>query len=400
MTCDEARQAFSEFYDDMLSGARLTDVTLHLDECSDCRAEWAAFSMTLQVITRLGTADPSPGFAARVHQQIATPPWWRQLARSLFVPLHVKVPIHAVALTVLSFAGLMLFQRSPELRREAEVAVVPPPTVARQAPPVGSLAPAPPTLEKEKAAPAEKVVPVPKAPSRTSRSDQGAAPPATSAPSLSLPVPPGKKEGPPPLHQEQAAEPRSAPGAKSSETAAGSSSASKATEEDLRPPGARPQQSASLPAESQGIVRSPGPVKSLAPSGADRLPPIPAGSADELFSAAITEYAQQDYELAIERFTAFIAAYPRDARAPDARFYLGEAQFARQRYAAAIPEFETLIRQFPESRRIPAALYRQGQARLALGDQTGCQRLRDVVTRYSQTREAASAREVLSSRCP
>jgi tol-pal system protein YbgF len=400
MTCDEVREAFSEFYDDMLFGARLTDVTLHLDECSDCRAEWAAFSMTLQVVSRLGTADPSPEFAARVRRQIESPPWWRQLARRLFVPPHVKVPIHAVALAVLSFAGLMLFQRSPELRREAEVAVVRPPTVARQVPPVGSLAPAPPTLEKEKAAPTEKVVPVPKAPPKTSRVDEGAAPPATSAPSSSLPAPLEKKGRALPLHQEQAAQPRAAPVPKSSETAAGSSAASKATEEDLRPPGARLQQSAPIPAESQGIARSPGPVKSLAPSGADRLPPIPPGSADELFSAAVTEFAQQDYDLAIERFTAFIAAYPRDTRTPDARFYLGEAQFARQRYAAAVPEFEALIRQFPESRRVPAALYRQGQARLALGDQTGCQRLRDVITRYSQTREAASAREVLSSRCP
>jgi tol-pal system protein YbgF len=133
---------------------------------------------------------------------------------------------------------------------------------------------------------------------------------------------------------------------------------------------------------------------------ADRPSPSPSGSADELFSAAVTEYAQQNYERASERFKAFIAAYPRDTRAPDARFYLGEAQFSRQRYAEAIPQFESLIQQFPESRRIPAALYRQGQARLALGDPTGCQRLRDVITRYPQTREAASAREVLSSRCP
>lgn len=60
MTCDEVRDAFSDFYDGRLFGARLTEVTQHLDECSDCRAEWATFSMTLQAVSRLGTAHPSP----------------------------------------------------------------------------------------------------------------------------------------------------------------------------------------------------------------------------------------------------------------------------------------------------------------------------------------------------
>lgn len=398
MTCDEVRQAFSEFHDEILSGARLTDVTQHLDECSECRAEWAAFSMTLQVVARLGTADPSPGFAARVRQQIEAPPWWRRLAHTLFIPLHVKVPIHAVALAVVSFAGLMLFQRSPALRREVEVKVGPPASVARQAPPSGALAPGPPIPGKP--APAEKAVKTPKAPSKAGRAEGRAAPPAASAPSPPLTAPLGKNEGAPSSHQDQATEPKLAPAPKSSEKAAGSSAALQAKEEDLRPPAARLQQSAPVPAESKEATRSPAPLRSLAPSGVDRLPSTPSGSADELFSAAVTEYAQQDYERAIERFKAFIATYPRDTRAPDARFLLGEAQFSRQRYAEAIPEFETLIRQFPESRRIPAALYRQGQARLALGDRTGCQLLRDVVTRYAQTREAASAREVLSARCP
>ena len=155
-----------------------------------------------------------------------------------------------------------------------------------------------------------------------------------------------------------------------------------------------------MTAESREATRSPEPSKALAPSVADRRPSPPSASADEFFSAGATEYARQEYEGAIQRFRAFIAAYPRDPRVPDARFLLGEAQFSRQRYAEAIPEFETVIRQFPESRRVPAALSRQGQARLALGDRTGCQLLRDVVSRYPQSPEAASAREALSSHCP
>jgi tol-pal system protein YbgF len=398
MTCDEVREAFTEFYDDLLSGDRLTDVTQHLDECSDCRAEWASFSMTLQVVTRLGMADPSPEFAARVRQHIEASPWWRRLARTLFIPLHVKVPIHAVALAVLSFAGLMLIQRSPELRRQAEVQVVPPAPVAPQARPSGSLPPALPIPEKPARAKRAAKTPEPSRPAERGKSL--AVPPAASAPSLLPPASLGKSERAPSSQQQRALEPNLPQAPKSSRDAAGSSGALKAQEEDLRPPAGHLQQSPPTPAPSQEAMRAPAPMTALAPSGTERAPSTPSGSADDFFSAAVTEYARQDYDRAIERFQAFLAAFPRDARAPDARYFLGEAQFSKQRYGKAIPEFETLIRQFPESRRIPAALYRQGQARLALGDQTGCQVLRDVATRYSQSREAASAREVLSARCP
>lgn len=398
MTCDEVREAFTEFHDDLLSGDRLMDVTRHLDECPDCRAEWASFSMTLQVVTRLGMADPSPEFAARVRQRIEAPPWWRRLGQTLFIPLHVKVPVHAVALAVLSFAGLILFHRSPELRREAEVQVVAPAPVAPQARPSGSLPPAPPIPEKP--AHAKTAAKTPEPAPLAERAKSPAAPPAAFAPSPPPPASSGKSERAPSSQLERPPEPKLPQAAKSSQSTAGSSGALKAQEEDLRPPTGRLQPSPPTPTPSQDAMRAPAPMTAPAPAEGEGASSAPSGSADELFSAAVTEYARRDYERAIERLRAFLAAFPRDARAPDARFYLGEAQFSRQRYREAIPEFETLIRQFPESRRIPAALYRQGQARLALGDQAGCQLLRDVTTLYSQTREAASAHEVLSTRCP
>ena len=391
MTCDEVREAFSDFYDDMLSGARLMDVTQHLDECPECRAAWEALAQTLQVVTRLGTAEPSPGFAARVRQRVESPPWWMRLTRTLFVPLHVKVPLHAVALAVVSFAGIMLFHRSPELRREVEVA--PPRPVARQAPPSEAKAPVPPVPEKTRRA--EKRVTAPETPSSAARGEGGATPPAASAPSL-----PMKKERAPSSRRGKGAEPKKAPVPKAPERATGSSAAIQPVPEDIRLPAPRPQPSAPPRAESRETTGSLTAAIPTAQARPEQLSSIPKRSANELFSGAATEFAQQDYARAIEGFKAFVATYPQDARVSDARFLVGEALFSQQRYVEAIPEFETLIRQYPGSPRVPAALYRQGQARLALGDRTGCQLLRDVATRYPQAREAASARETLSARCP
>lgn len=170
--------------------------------------------------------------------------------------------------------------------------------------------------------------------------------------------------------------------------------------EDLRPPPGRLQTSTLPQAQSQGAAVGPTTPAPAAGAGPARQSSVPTMSPDVLFSAAATQYAQQEYDRAIEGFKTFIATHPQDARVADARYLLGDSYFLRRRYAEAIPEFDTLIRQFPNSSRVPAALYRGGQARLSLGDRAGCQLLRDVATRYPQAREAASAREDLSTRCP
>ncbi len=391
MRCDEVRDAFSDLYDERLLGPELVEVTQHLDGCPTCRTEWAAFSTTLQAVRRLGAASPSPGFAARVRQEIEAPSWWKRLGHSLFLPLHVKVPIHAVALAVLAFAGLMLVQRSPELRREVEVKEVPPTAATRQAPPAGSLDQAPPIPEKP--APAEKNAKAPQVYSKTEQAGSGVSPLVAASPPPPL-APPAKGAGTPSPQAEESAEAKPAPSRPTSEPGAGSLA------EPPPPPALRLQRSAPTPAPSEEATRGPARAKALAPSVADQPSSLPFGSADELFSAAETEYARQEYEKAIERLQAFVATYPRDARMPDARFLLGEAYAIRRRYAEAIGEYETLIREYPDSPRVPAALYRQGQTRLALGDRSGCQLFRDVIGRYPQTPEASPAREALSAGCP
>jgi tol-pal system protein YbgF len=126
----------------------------------------------------------------------------------------------------------------------------------------------------------------------------------------------------------------------------------------------------------------------------------PRRSAEELFSSAVTEFAAERYEAAIADFHAFLAQHPTDSRAPDARFLLGDAYRAQGRYAEAGAEFEAFLRQYPRHPRAPLALYRQGEVRILRGDQSGCTILRDAVSRYPDVPEAATARELLSARCP
>jgi tol-pal system protein YbgF len=121
--------------------------------------------------------------------------------------------------------------------------------------------------------------------------------------------------------------------------------------------------------------------------------------ADTLYVAGLTDLADGKFDRSIDNLRAFLSQYPHDARAPDARLRLGDAYVGEGRYAEAIQEYQAVVQQFPSSPLVPTALYLQANARLAQGDQSGCQLLRDVADQYPQAPEAASARQVLSTRC-
>lgn len=380
MNCPEAREAFSDLYDGALSGPPLTDLSRHLDGCPACQAEWAAFRRAMHALQDLGSEDPSHGFAARVAERIGAPRWWQRLAAMLVLPLRVKLPIHAAALVLLGLAGLWVSQRSPELQRAAVGHVPTSPErvlpVREAAPPVASqqteaeVRPSPPAL---KAAAPRKAV----------------SPPATVGKVGGAATAPDAKDvaqGPP--AREEAARPMAAPPTAALPQGQG----------ETAPPG-RPQ-SASSPPDARAKTESTPRPESGASVLQRSVSAPPARSAEELFSSAVTEFAAERYEPAIADLRAFLAQHPDDGRAPDARFLLGDAYRAQGRYAEAGAEFEAFLRQYPRHPRVPLALYRQGEVRLLLGDQSGCGLLRDAVSRYPYVREAATARETLSARCP
>ena len=393
MTCDEARAAFSDLYDEALSGAPLVTVTQHLASCPACRAEWASFRKAMQAVADLGIAEPSPGFAARVRQQLEIPTRSQRVVQWLFLPLHVKVPIQAVAVLLVAFAGLLLYQRSPELRRATEPYQASSPPVAREAPtPVPPPAAEEPTRKKESPAPQADA-------SKAEQAKPEVPATAAVAPPPQAPSEAEKDRGSPSLREE----------AKELEKTATAPESPKIEESSREPraKSAEPGMAArrvlpSAPPPLQAPAPSAAPVQAAPSPGAEMERQISSArprSADQLYSTALMDLGRQSYDQAIESLRAFIQQNPRDTRVPDARMRLADAYVAQHRYSEAILEYEAVAREFPDSPLVPVALYRQAQARLALGDQAGCQMLRDVADRYPQAPEAALAREALSTRC-
>lgn len=376
MTCDEAREAFSALYDEALSGAPLVTITQHLATCPACRAEWASFRKAMQAVAELGGAAPSPDLAARVRRRLEAPPWWERALRRLFVPLHVKVPLQAAAVLLVAFAGLLLYQRSPALRKATEPSQIVPPPAVREAPPPA----APPTIAGPKQ-PVE--TPGPPAEAQTTEAAKGEAPPMAATAPPPPPPPEAEKERGIPAPREEAKE-------------AGKVGAPRETPKATKPPGeSRARDADSAPAARKLMQAAPGP----APAREGEIPPAPPGPADRLYSTGMADMSRQSYDRAIDNLRAFIQQNPRDGRVPEARLRLGDAYVAQQRLRDAIAEYEALVRDFPKSPLVPAALYRQAQARLAIGDQAGCTLLRDLLNRYPPSPEAAAAREALSTRC-
>lgn len=120
MNCHDATARFSDLRDDRLSGVQRSELEGHLAICPACRQEWVRFQETVEALHGLGAVEPRPGFAARVREQIERPPWSRRLARRLFTPWKIKLPLEAAALVLLAVGTVFVYRRSPEMRQVVE----------------------------------------------------------------------------------------------------------------------------------------------------------------------------------------------------------------------------------------------------------------------------------------
>ncbi len=149
MTCQDARDLFSARADDALSPAEQAQLQAHLATCAECEREWVRFERTVALVQAIEPAHAPAGFVDRVMGARARP-WYARLARGLFVPWPVKLPVEAAAIVLVAGLAVMIFQRSPELQQ----ASVPPeprsesaPMLVRESPAVAT---APPVKAGEK----------------------------------------------------------------------------------------------------------------------------------------------------------------------------------------------------------------------------------------------------------
>ena len=223
MTCHEARELYSALVDDALDAAERGAVEAHVAGCAECRRELERFRGTVALLQGARPVRAPAGFVDRVLEAAAPLPWYRRLARGLFLPLGVKLPLQAAAMLLVGGVAVYVFQHSPELQQAARHEAPPAPPAASTPVPFASR-PAP-------GAPASPPsVSLPPGAGRVSSPENTSAPPA---PAVDASKDVAKAQAPGPA---QGVAPAPAPAAPA--PAAPPASANRARAESARPDGA------------------------------------------------------------------------------------------------------------------------------------------------------------------
>ena len=100
-----------------------------------------------------------------------------------------------------------------------------------------------------------------------------------------------------------------------------------------------------------------------------------------------------DYEMADESFRVFLASYPSDRRAPDARYWLGESLYARGLYGEAADEFLSGYKDYPTSAKAGDTLLKLGLSLSGLGElSAACSTFAEVLKKFPDASNALKQR--------
>jgi tol-pal system protein YbgF len=146
---------------------------------------------------------------------------------------------------------------------------------------------------------------------------------------------------------------------------------------DLRHP-ARPRTAAITdPVESDAMSATP---RAAGSSVASVAPPA---TAKDEFEVGRGLYRQGQYEAAQNAFASFLQKSPKDARVPDATFWLGETFSQRGRHREAAEQYLKLSTDYPKSPRAAEGLLRLGMSLSALGaKEQACATFQEVGRKY------------------
>lgn len=137
----------------------------------------------------------------------------------------------------------------------------------------------------------------------------------------------------------------------------------------------------------------PGNTQAAALPGAPGRGTAIAGSARDEYDLAYGYILTGDYGLAQESFQNWLAAFPDDPQAADARFWLGESFYQQGEYRDAANAFLAVYKSAPDSQKAPDALLKLGVALSALGEKNAaCATLAEVGRKYPQASAALLSR--------
>lgn len=122
-------------------------------------------------------------------------------------------------------------------------------------------------------------------------------------------------------------------------------------------------------------------------------PPV-AADPNEIFNEAKSQFGAEQYEKAIEGFSAYLKNSKNTKHIEEATFLKGESYFKLKQYKRSIVEYSKFPEKFTRSNRMPEALYKIGLCFDALGMKDDAKGFyQELVEKYPKSSEAKKARK-------
>ncbi|MBN1571222.1 MAG: tetratricopeptide repeat protein [Acidobacteria bacterium] len=119
-------------------------------------------------------------------------------------------------------------------------------------------------------------------------------------------------------------------------------------------------------------------------------------SPEAMHSQALRDFVQENFDLAIQGFSAYVDNYPGGDRAAEALCYIGEAHSRQNRPSEAISAFTRVINDYPGTDSVATALYKRAIIELAMQEKANAiADFRAVIQDFPATPEAAKAKSEL-----
>jgi tol-pal system protein YbgF len=111
------------------------------------------------------------------------------------------------------------------------------------------------------------------------------------------------------------------------------------------------------------------------------------------FKSARQMLLDGDYGSAEQAFAGYVEAFPDSAKAPEARYWLGETQFVREAYSDAAGSYLGAVRGWPQTSWAPDAVLKLSRSLVALKKPAdACKTLDELAKRYPKAPAAITAK--------
>src|SRR4030042_6381940 len=129
MKCNDFQQKLSDYIEGIISSEEQALIEAHLKSCSTCNESLANMKRTMSYARDLDNIEPPAWLREKVMSRIKTETEPKKgFLQKLFYPLHIKLPIEAVAVVFIAVTALYIFKTiQPEVKIAKTPSEVKPP---------------------------------------------------------------------------------------------------------------------------------------------------------------------------------------------------------------------------------------------------------------------------------